>query len=210
MKDINQRINELGIPLKLIYDNTKDENNFIKIIFKDYPTLKFEYGMSCLKEHLHTVYYGFVLEDKVKEIIEINYNISSKLTLDFNYAIDIFVNDKVAIQIKSVGYLEKYLSEIKGYLDTIKSKIRRLDISTSDYLFIFYDTQHGNKLYCIEYDKLYKIIDGLINFRIYVQPDYRIWQYSFYKYIERFDYIGNIGSPNLDKNLKEVINRYLY
>lgn len=206
MYDINKRINELNIPTKLFYDSARNEKQFIKEILDRYPTLKYGYDISYVRNHLHTVYYGFVIEDKVREAIEPNYNVNSKLDLDFNYTIDIFVDDKVAIQVKSVKYLDKELKVIKHYLDTIRYKIDRLDVSTNDYLFVFYDSHDGNRLYCITYEKLYMIIDGLVNLITEVQPSDKLY-YSFYRYKHCFNDIGFIDSPSLEERLKELIDK---
>lgn len=202
--DINKRINELNIPLKLFYDNTRNEKQFIDKVLNNYSVLIYENDISYVKYHLHTVYYGFVIEDKIREAIEPNYNVSSKLDLDFNYTIDIFVDNEIAIQVKSVKYLDKELKVIKHYLDTIRYKIDRLDISTNDYLFVFYDSHDGNRLYCITYEKLYMIIDTLINLITEVQPSDKLY-YSFYRYKHCFNDIGFIDSPSLEERLKELI-----
>lgn len=204
--DINKRINELNIPMKLYYDNTRNEKQFIDKVLNNYSVLIYENDIGYVKYHLHTVYYGFVIEDKVREVIEPNYNVSNELDLDFNHAIDIFVDNEIAIQVKSVNYLDKELKVIKHYLDTIRYKIDRLDVSINKYLFIFYDAKNNDRLYCITYEKLYMIIDTLINLITEVQPSDKLY-YSFYRYKQCFNDIGFIDNPSLEERLKELIDK---
>lgn len=220
--DINNRINQLGIPLKVFYENTKNEKHFIKEVVKKYPTLRYEFSYDYINSHLHTVYYGFIIEDKIKKALEkVNYNVTSKDWLDFNYRIDLFVNNEIAIQIKSVGYFNyKYrdLKEIKTYLDTIGNIISQSNIvDMSKYLFIFYDSYNRDKLYYISYLELNKLIQQLIDLDLgeaRQPPDDRLEYYPWddFKGVEKccsFKTIGFVDDFKLSNYLKEVIDNYL-
>ena len=205
--DINKRINELNIPLKMIYDNVNNEKQFVEYILNKYPILIYENRIEFLEAHFHTVYYGFTMEDKIREAIEPYYNVNSRLDLDFNYRIDILVDNEIGIQVKSVKYLDKELKVIKYYLDTIGNKIRQLEVSSNHYILIFYDTKNNDKLYCITYEVLYRIINGLINLKVEVQPSFKLEKYKFCKYKHCFNDIGFIDSPSLGERLKNVIDK---
>lgn len=222
MYDINDRINQLGIPLKVFYENTKNEKHFIKEVLRKYPTLRYEFSYGCINSHLYTVYYGFMIEDKIKKALEeVNYNVTSKDWLDFNYRIDLFVNNEVAIQIKSVGYFNyKYrdLKEIKTYLDTIGSIISQSNIvDISKYIFIFYDSYNGDKLYYISYLELNKLIQQLIDLDLgeaRQPPNDRLEYYPWddFKGVKKcysFKTIGVVDDLKLSDNMKEVIDNYL-
>lgn len=202
---INSRIREKGIKLKNTYANCNTEQQFKRKVLEQEPSLLNEFPINYINFHLNSVYHGFEVERIITQSVKSNYQIGLEGWIDLKYQIDILVNNKVAIQIKSIYYLNNSITEIAEYIfDCINMKNElenTTDIKINNLLFVFYDSHDDDRLYYITYDKLVKILIGY--HKTYSDT------ISLKDIKQRFTEIGFVDDFYLDDYLKEIIDKYL-
>lgn len=205
-KDINERLRQLNVRLKPIYNSTRNEQQFKSKVLEEAPTITKEFPINHIDYCLYCMYKGFYNEQLITEAINKNYKVSDKGYYDLKYQIDVLVNYDLAIQIKSVNYFNNTIVKIGQYLAicglmAYNSLSRTSDIKVGNYLFMFYDNKDNGRLYYITYRKLTKIIINLYK--------NGITKVSFKEIKQYFNEIGFVDDFYLDSYLKEVIDNYL-
>lgn len=205
-KDINERLRQLNVRLKPIYNSTRNEQQFKSKVLEEAPTITKEFFINHIDYCLHCMYKGFCNEQLIMEAINENYTVSDKGYLDLKYQIDVLVNYDLAIQIKSVNYFNNTIVKIGQYLAycglmAYYELSRTSDINIINYLFMFYDNKDNGRLYYITYRKLTKIIINLYK--------NGITEVSFKEIKQYFTEIGFVDDFYLDNYLKEIIDSYL-